>query len=110
MSETGTNNLYLRGPHFIALGPEHAATLARDGWTISRIRKEAYYRSRINFSRVSAGNRKYFEARGAEPVEDYYYLGAAPNQIHILVAGGPGKHSSWIPSFGATGACSQLLP
>jgi len=109
MSEAGTNNLYLRGPHFLVLGPEHAATLARDGWTIPRIQEEAYYRSRVRLSRVSAGNRQYFETRGTEPREGYYYLSTSPDKIHILVAGGPGKHSAWIPSFGATEACSQAL-
>ena len=29
-------------------------------------------------------------------------LARAPEEIRLLVAGGPGKHSSWIPTFGPT--------
>jgi hypothetical protein len=25
----------------------------------------------------------------------------APEHIHVIVAGGPGKHSAWMPTFGA---------
>ena len=109
MSEAGTNNLYLGGPHFIVLGPEHAGTLHRDGWTIPRIQEEAYERSRIHWSRVSAGNRRYFGTHGVEPADDYYHLSTGPGDVHVIVAGGPGKHSAWIPTFGATQACSGQL-
>ena len=41
-----------------------------------------------------------------EPVNEHYYLTPSPQDIHILVAGGPGKHSAFIPSFGGTAAAS----
>ncbi|MGH3446783.1 MAG: hypothetical protein ACRDQA_00655 [Nocardioidaceae bacterium] len=107
VSETGTNNLYLGGPHFLVLGPEHAATLARDGWTVPRIKHEIYTRSRIHSSRVSTGNRTQFEGHGIEPEDEHYRVSTGTDQVHVLVAGGPGKHSVWIPSFGATAACSE---
>ncbi|MQA88296.1 MAG: hypothetical protein GEV03_27675 [Streptosporangiales bacterium] len=109
MSEAGSNNVYIRGPHFVVIGPEHAATLHRDGWTVPRIQDELYERSRIHLSRVSAGNRAQFQDHGIEPKNDHYYVGPGPEQIHVLVAGGPGKHSAWIPSFGATAACSERV-
>ena len=28
-------------------------------------------------------------------------IAAAPQYIHIIVAGGPGKHTSWLPTFGS---------
>ena len=109
MSESGSNNVYIRGPHFVVLGPEHAATLNRDGWTVAGIQEELYERSRIHVSRVSAGNHAQFHDHGIEPKDDHYYIGAGPDHIQVLVAGGPGKHSTWIPSFGATAACSERV-
>ena len=42
-------------------------------------------------------------------VGDHYYVCRSPEDIHILVAGGPGKHSAFIPSFGGTAAASQRV-
>jgi hypothetical protein len=34
--------------------------------------------------------------------DDPLPMTAAPDQIHVVVVGGPGKHSSVIPSWGMT--------
>ena len=34
IASPAANTVYGKGPYFIILGPEHAATLARDNWTI----------------------------------------------------------------------------
>ena len=40
---------------------------------------------------------------------DYLHIGRSPQDIHITVAGGPGKHSAFIPSFGGTTvACVRI--
>jgi hypothetical protein len=101
--------VYVRGPHFLVLGPEHAATLVRDYWTISSIKTYLYENSRIHSSRVSPGNQLEFGEHGVEPKDGYYYVSTGPEQIQVLVAGGPGKHSAWIPSFGATAAISERV-
>jgi hypothetical protein len=33
--------------------------------------------------------------------ETHFAITEAPEQIHVIVAGGPGKHSAWMPTFGA---------
>ena len=38
-----------------------------------------------------------------------YHLSRGPEDIQILVAGGPGKHSAYIPSFGHNEACSVRI-
>ena len=42
-------------------------------------------------------------------VNGKYYLTRSPEDIQILVAGGPGKHSAIIPTFGFTEACSVRI-
>jgi len=100
MSQAGSNNLLGRGPCFVVWGPEHAATLHRDKWTADSVQNALYERSRVHESRISAANRDFFADFGQEPKNGYFYLTPAPESIHMVVAGGPGKHSAFIPSFG----------
>lgn len=110
ISQTGANVIYATAPYTIAFGPEHAATLKRDGWSIEAVQEKLYQDSAVHISRVSKDNQKNYEERDQLPVNDLYYLTQAPSDIQIVVAGGPGKHSAYIPTFGFTEACSVRLP
>lgn len=110
VSQTGANVIYGTAPYVVAFGPEHAATLARDGYTVEDIQQQLYEDSAVHVSRVSEENRKNYEEREQAIVNDKYYLTRNPEDIQILVAGGPGKHSAYIPTFGFTEACSIRLP
>lgn len=109
MSQVGTNNTYLQGPCFVVLGPEHAQTLARDGWTAGSIQEALYERSKIHVSRISKENLESWAGQERHPVNDYYYSTSSPQHINVVVAGGPGKHSMYIPSFGNTAAVSARI-
>jgi len=110
VSQTGSNMIYGTAPYVIALGPEHAATLHRDGWTIVDMQEKLFDDSAVHVSRVSTENQKNYEERGQKVTNDRYYLTRTPDDIQIVVAGGPGKHSAYIPTFGFTEACSERLP
>jgi hypothetical protein len=110
MAQTGSNNLYVKGPHFLVLGPEHAATLHRDGWRADTLRERLWEQARVPVAEVSEENRRQFEDWGVQPDGDFYTVSTGPEMLHILVAGGAGKHSAWIPSFGATAAVSRAVP
>ncbi len=110
MAQTGSNNLYVKGPHFLVLGPEHAATLHRDGWTAQALRERLWEQARVPVSKVSEENHRQFQDWGVEPEGDFFPVSTGPEMLHVLVAGGAGKHSAWIPSFGATAAVSRPVP
>lgn len=111
ISQTGANTIYSTAPYVVAIGPEHAATLHRDGWTIADVQEKLFKESAVHVSRVSRENqRNYEEERRQALVNDHYYLTRTPGDIQIVVAGGPGKHSAYIPTFGFTEACSERLP
>lgn len=110
MAESGSNNVYVRGPHLLVLGPEHADTLARDGWTAETIRERLWELARIPLERISEGNHVQFDESGIKPEQDGYTVSDGARQLHLCVAGGPGKHSAWIPSFGATELVSRVVP
>jgi hypothetical protein len=106
ISQPGANTIYGGSPYFVIIGPEHAQTLHRDGFTIKTIQAELFERSKVHISRVSPENQVSYAGFDRHPVADHYYLTPAPEDIHVVVAGGPGKHSAFVPSFGFTIASS----
>jgi hypothetical protein len=109
ISQAGANAIYGTAPYVIAIGPEHAATLHRDGWTIVDMQEKLFTDSAVHVSRVSKENQANYEERNQVLVNDRYRLTRTPDDIQIVVAGGPGKHSSYIPTFGFTEACSVRI-
>jgi hypothetical protein len=106
ISQPGSNLIYRKGPLFLLIGPEHAQTLARDGCTIASLQADLFERTRVHVSRVSKENQANYAASDHHPINDHYYIVPGPEDIHIAVAGGPGKHSAYIPSFGGTAVIS----
>jgi hypothetical protein len=105
----GSNNLYLRGQMLLVLGPEHAEVLAREGYDRRRIQEavHAHPRARVSIAGISEGNLDRYRrtaphvfagvaADGVVPMLD------APESLLVMVAGGPGKHSMLVPTFGTT--------
>ncbi len=109
ISQVGANVISGDAPYTIVLGPEHAQTIHRDGWTIPDIQQQLYEDSKLHVSRVSDEQREFYKERTTELVNDHYYLSRGPEDIQILVAGGPGKHSAYIPTFGHNDACSVRI-
>ena len=102
MSQSGANSMYGDGPTLLAFSPEHASTLHRDGWTIEAIQSRLFELARIPTAQVSVENQEAFGRSGRKPEHGGYSITPKAEDIHIVVAGGAGKHSAWIPSFGAT--------
>src|SRR3546814_5914915 len=67
IAQPGSNLIYGKGPFLLVLGPEHAATLKRDGLTIDDIRDEVFRRARVHISRVSAGNQRQYRSEEHTP-------------------------------------------
>ena len=104
---TGNNNVYLGGEPLIILGPEHAATVAASGWSKGDLRRAVWEAARVPLSRFSAENLDRFRAITPErfahkPPDTPVPVCARAEDLMVIVAGGPGKHSSIVPTFGAT--------
>lgn len=106
IASPAANTVYGKGPYFIIFGPEHAATLARDNWTVRSIQEFLYETARTPVFQVSEENHRIYEESGHLPEKGFYKTAPTPDDIHVAVAGGPGKHSAWVPSFGGTAAIS----
>ena len=97
MAVTGANNAYTGGETLLALGPEHAATMAADGFTKADIRDWLNRHARIPLERYTEATM--LERFGQIP-DGPVPMVANPEDLAIIVLGGPGKHSSWVPTFG----------
>ena len=109
MAQAGANTMYGKGPSMFVIGPEHAATLKRDNWTIKAIQQRLFETGRVAADRVSPENRERYAETGHVPENGFYKIAPGPDDIHVLVAGGAGKHSAWIPSFGGTAVISMRV-
>ncbi|HET8562533.1 MAG TPA: hypothetical protein VFM35_01545 [Candidatus Binatia bacterium] len=99
----GHNNiLFPTGPLFV-LSPEHASTLAKDGFSKQDVKQTLFEKSRIPLSRFAEGTRRGIlerRSRWFEVAGDPDHIGIAdhPEDIRIVVAGGPGIHSQFLPT------------
>jgi hypothetical protein len=94
----GNNNVISQsGEPIIVLGPEHAATIAGSGF--SKIDVKAYIHKTARIPRC----RFYLRARQHyfPTFEEEALIPITPEKesIMVVVAGGPGKHSSFLPTF-----------
>ena len=101
MAVTGANNAYNGGETLLALGPEHAATISRDGFGKREVRQWLHEHALIPLERFS--HDLMIERFGSIPDGPVPMVGN-PDELLIIVMGGPGKHSSWVPTFGGTTA------
>ena len=106
IASPAANTISAKGPFFIVFGPEHAATIARDKWTVEQIQQFLFDKARVPITEVSKENQERYETGGNPPENGFYKVAPTPDDIHVAVAGGAGKHSAWIPSFGGTAAIS----
>ena len=110
ISNIGSNTVTSKTTEcYVVLGPEHAATIASQGWTREDVQLFLYERARVPWGMVhrhtpnpdqpnpnpSAG-----PWRVAERDTDLIPVVHHPDRFRILVGGGAGKHSAVLPAGG----------
>jgi len=111
---SGNNNVYLEGEPLFVLGPEHARTVAGEGWSKADLKQALFAAARVPLSRFSAENLERFAAlrpqwfQGAS-ADAAVPIAAAWEDLMVIVAGGAGKHSAFIPTFGRTRSVTRRI-
>jgi hypothetical protein len=87
----------------VVLGPEHAATIAGDGLSRADVQRFVYEHARLPLSTLKRGGMWGMHDWPAwmTAVRDDSALMpavASPDDVFVIVAGGPGKHSSVVPN------------
>ncbi|MBI4083879.1 MAG: hypothetical protein HY423_14840 [Candidatus Lambdaproteobacteria bacterium] len=115
MTTIGHNNAgsVIRGDVLLALGPEHAHTIASGG--LSKLDAQTFLfeqaRNRAGKLKLRAMYRHSNWPVWVDPDDDdaLVPIVGKPEDIHIVVTGGPGKHSSFIPTFGTSKSVTKKV-
>jgi hypothetical protein len=107
MSTIASNTAVLSGHCAVALGVEHARTIAKHGWTRNDIKSYLWLNSGNRFDALSRGHRygkvynrnlpKWYkrEPNSRIPIVE------SPDRVHLFVIGGEaGRFSAFIPGWG----------
>jgi hypothetical protein len=109
----GSNNAYMQGDSYLFLGPEHARQLAAEGLGRAAVQRLVFEGARIPRERFGPGQLARIEevlsAGQVEMTREALWVGAGPEDVRVLVVGGDGRHSCWVPTFGMTRSCSEVV-
>jgi hypothetical protein len=114
MTALGHNNVIFPTGPLIVFGPEHANVLARDGYDKEAIRQHLFRHARIPLSRFgerTVRGLKHRRSRWFAEVGDADHIGVAdhPSHISIVVAGGAGIHSQFVPTSFSYNPVTRLI-
>ena len=114
MAITGSNDIYYPAQPLVIMAPEHARTVA-SGFSKAEAKRFLQQHATIPMGRFSSEN---IERRLQVTYKDRYanagpdapvYAVQNADDLLIAVIGGAGKHSAFVPTFGATKAVTRAL-
>jgi hypothetical protein len=111
MATLGSNNSPVSSAEwFVFLGPEHAASIADEGWNRRDVQIFLYEKARLPATRFRRAFEitQYANWEHALADGDLKPIVRDPDLIRVMVSGGAGKHSCVVPSWGMT--ASATLP
>ena len=114
MMHPPSNDYCHGGEPWLALGPEHAEILSRAGLSKAEVKRRLWEGSKMPARRMTGKDLlRVQDSRGAElgkiGPDTLLPVSHRPEGIHLIVAGGPGTHSTYIPSFGNTQAVTREI-
>ena len=109
------SNEYVHGSEpWLLIGPEHAEILARAGYDKPALRQALWEQSKMpagamaqrDFERTRTSRAQELGSIGPDTLLP---IARAPDDIRIVVAGGPGTHSVYVPNFGNARSVSVAI-
>ena len=110
-----TSNEYVNGGEpWLLLSPEHAAVFKQGGLSKAALKRDLWERSMMAAGRFCLKELERAQASRSEELGELTAttllpIAPQPEGIQILVAGGPGTHSVYIPCFGNSRAVSREI-
>ena len=107
LASPGANNFYLAGQPLVVIGPEHAEVIAADGFSKADVKRFLSERAVVPRSVVSdamvdaVADRIPHHLLGERAAAGVRFV-TDPEQLIVLVAGGAGRHSAVLPTFGGS--------
>lgn len=113
MAYPGSNNAQGGGEVLLVLSPTHARVFAREGLTRRVLQERLFEQARVSHSRFSdemmARVRKKRAPKYGASLPDPLPVADGPEEILLAVAGGPGGHTIFFPTYGETRAVTRVI-
>jgi hypothetical protein len=113
MATAGNNNfIFFSGEPVLMLGPEHAAAIAGDGFSKEQVKEYIFKNARLPLEKISEGHIQY---RAKQPERYGQFINsdmipvAKKENIVVMVVGGAGRHSCFIPTFGLNNMVTKIV-
>lgn len=112
MTTMGNNNTYVQGQLMVVFCPEHAQTVARAGWSKTDVKRWLFEHARQRVGTIKRGGSytpefvESFWPKWVDADDDDAMIPLVhePEHILVLVAGGAGRMSSFLPGWGDLGS------
>jgi hypothetical protein len=109
-----SNDYHFAGAPWVILSPEHAEVLRSGGLSKDDVKRGIWEQSKMEagrFARKDFDRAKHTREKelGEFSANTPVPIARAPEEIGIIVAGGPGTHSVYVPTFGQTRAVSRIV-
>ena len=98
-SVAGCNNSHVPGEMLVIMSPEHAKTAADDGWSKEDVKKYIHENALVPVELGDRGGRK-LDSKWV--IDGKVQITRTPNDVVVVVAGGPGRHTMIAHSFGTS--------
>jgi len=115
MGIAGCNDIYYAAQPVVVMGPEHAKPVANDGFSKADAKRFLQAHANLPLGKFSKENIErrfrvtFKEQYGTAGLDAIVPAVRNADDIIIAVIGGAGKHSAYIPTFGATKAVTRAL-
>ena len=98
----------------VVLGPEHAATVAADGFSRPDVQRFVFEHARLPLGRLKLGGMygiHDWPLWMQKVTDDHQFLPQVPaaDDVLVMVGGGPGKHSAVVPNCTFSRAVSRVV-
>ncbi len=109
-----SNDYWIGGEPWIILSPEHAEVLHAGGLSKAEVQRRLWEQSKMSARRMAVRELERTQAVRASKqapvtVDTLLEIADTPEGVGILVAGGPGTHSVYVPSFGDARAVTREM-
>jgi hypothetical protein len=114
MQHPPSNEYTHGGEPWLVLSPEHAEIFHRAGWSKAEVKRRLWEGSKMPAGRMTEKDLlRVHDSRGLEPgalkPDDLLAISHRPEDIWLIVAGGPGTHSVYVPCFGNSRAVTREI-
>jgi hypothetical protein len=109
-----SNDYHFGGEPWLVISPEHAEILERAGLGKAEVKRNLWELSKMPAGRQAAKDyARVQHTRGPElggiGPDTLLPISPRPEDIGVIVAGGPGTHSVYVPTFGQTRAATRPI-